>query len=48
MMNRIVDFSIQNRVLIVLAALLLVAGGIYAAITLPITCDLSPRSSEPQ
>jgi cobalt-zinc-cadmium resistance protein CzcA len=46
MMNRIVDFSIQNRVLIILAALLLVAGGIYAAVTLPI--DAVPDISEKQ
>ncbi|MBC7806986.1 MAG: efflux RND transporter permease subunit [Akkermansiaceae bacterium] len=36
MMNRVVDFSIRNRFFVVLAALLLVAGGIYAALSLPI------------
>ena len=30
MMNRIVDLSIQNRLLVVLFALLLVGGGLYA------------------
>lgn len=36
MMNQIVDFSIRNRFFVVLAALFLVAGGFYSALTLPI------------
>jgi cobalt-zinc-cadmium resistance protein CzcA len=46
MMNRIVDFSIQNRFLIILGALLLVVGGVYSAITLPI--DAVPDISQKQ
>src|SRR5687768_12090371 len=36
MMNRIVDLSIHHRFLVVLATLLLVGGGLYAAFRLPI------------
>ena len=36
MMNRIVEFSIRNRFLVLLVVLLLIAGGIYAAVSLPI------------
>ena len=45
MMNRIVDFSIQNRFLVMLAAVLLIAGGIYSAVTLPIDAvpDISAK-----
>jgi heavy metal efflux system protein len=46
MMNRIVDFSIHHRFLIILAALLLVVGGVYAATTLPI--DAVPDISQKQ
>ena len=46
MMNRIVDFSIRNRVLVILAAVLLLAGGLYAAVTLPI--DAVPDITDKQ
>src|SRR5262245_58635513 len=46
MMNRIVDFSIQHRFLVILAALLLVVGGAYAAVHLPI--DAVPDITEKQ
>lgn len=45
MMNRVVDFSIRNRVLVMLAALLLVVGGVYSALNLPIDAvpDISAK-----
>lgn len=46
MMNRIVDFSIHHRVFVVTASLLLVGGGIFAALTLPI--DAVPDVTENQ
>ncbi len=46
MLNRIVDFSIQNRFFVLLASLVLVLCGIYAAITLPI--DAVPDISNQQ
>src|SRR5687767_8562444 len=36
MMNRIVDFSIHHRYLVMMAALLLIVSGVFAAVTLPI------------
>jgi cobalt-zinc-cadmium resistance protein CzcA len=45
-MNRVVDFSIRHRFLVMLAALLLVAGGLYAAVHLPI--DAVPDISQKQ
>ena len=45
-MNRIVDFSIHHRYLVVMAALLLIVGGVFAAVTLPI--DAVPDVSENQ
>ena len=36
MMNRLVDFSIRNRALVILAALLLIGVGLYSAVNLPI------------
>ncbi len=46
MMNRIVDFSIQHRILVILAALLLLVGGLFAASALPI--DAVPDITEKQ
>ncbi len=43
MMNKVVDFSIHNRVLVVLFSLFLVGFGLYAAVTLPI--DAVPDTS---
>jgi len=45
-MDRIIDFSIRNRVFIILASLLLVLGGVYSAVTLPI--DAVPDISQKQ
>jgi len=46
MMNHIVEFSIRNRIPVILAALLLIAGGLYSAVTLPI--DAVPDITEKQ
>ncbi len=46
MMNRLVDFSIRNRGMVILACLLLIAGGVYCAVTLPI--DAVPDVTEKQ
>ncbi|MBM3499521.1 MAG: efflux RND transporter permease subunit, partial [Armatimonadetes bacterium] len=45
-MDRLVDFSIRNRTLVILAGVLLVAAGLYAAVTLPI--DAVPDVTEKQ
>ena len=36
MLNRIIDFSIQNRLFVVLASIALIIGGVYSAVNLPI------------
>jgi cobalt-zinc-cadmium resistance protein CzcA len=46
MMNRLIDFSVENRVLVMLAAVLLVGAGLYCAVTLPI--DAVPDVTEKQ
>src|SRR5271165_1901561 len=45
MFNRIIAFSLQNRLLVLAAALAVAAGGIYAAATLPV--DVFPDLNRP-